>query len=156
MPTVYQVTSLLTLCVALSSLLTLQYPYCQPFLKPHHKVVAFFTVLSIVVSATCIQGFEDLYEFLEASPHRHAKLESVITEPHSRKVSRRSYENQHIMVSNEETFRVTIFYELLDVMISEFERLFNQESRQFFTLLCILNTLKSKKFLVGGHAPGSP
>lgn len=108
------------------------------------------------MSATCIQGFEDLYEFLEASPHRHAKLESVITEPHSRKVSRRSYENQHIMVSNEETFHVTIFNELLDVMISEFERLFNQESRQFFTLLCILNTLKSKKFLVGGHAPGSP
>ena len=113
MPTVYQVTSLLTLCVALSSLLTLQYPYRRPFLKPHHKVVAFFTVLSIVVSATCIHGFEDLYEFLEASPHRHAKLESVITEPHSRKVSRRSYENQHVMVSNEETFHVTIFDYLL-------------------------------------------
>ena len=39
------------------------------------------------------------------------------------------------MVSNEEKFRVTFFSEVLDVMISEFERRFNQESRQFLTLL---------------------
>ena len=45
-----------------------------------------------------------------------------VSEPHSRKVSRcldENRENQHVMVSNEEMFRVTFFYEVLDVMISE-------------------------------------
>lgn len=45
-----------------------------------------------------------------------------VSESHSRKVSCRldeNRENQHVMVSNEEMFRVTFFYEVLDVMISE-------------------------------------
>ena len=52
-------------------------------------------------------------------------------------------------------FRVTFFYEVLDVMISEFERRFNQESRQFLTLLGDLQKRKmvedSVLSTVGAH-----
>ena len=47
------------------------------------------------------------------------------------------------------------FYEVLDVMISEFERRFNQESRQFLTLLGDLQKQKmvedSVLSTVGAH-----
>ena len=42
-----------------------------------------------------------------------------VSEPCSRKISRRldeNQENQHVMVSNEEKFCVTFFYEVLDVI----------------------------------------
>ena len=52
-------------------------------------------------------------------------------------------------------FRVTFFYEVLDVMISEFERRFNQESRQFLILLGDLQKWKmaedSVLSTVGAH-----
>ena len=51
------------------------------------------------------------------------------------------HENQHFLTSNEEIFRVT-FYEVLDIMISEFGRRFNQESRQYLTLLGDLQNRK--------------
>ena len=63
-------------------------------------------------------------------------MDIEIAVPRPRKVTRRldEYdENQHFLTSNEEIFRVT-FYEVLDIMISEFGR-FNQESRQYLTLL---------------------
>ena len=39
-------------------------------------------------------------------------------------------------------FRVNFFYEVLDIMISEFGRRFNQESRQYLTLLGDLQNRK--------------
>ena len=47
---------------------------------------------------------------------------------------------QHILTNNE-MFRVNFFYEVLDIMISEFGR-FNQESRQYLTLLGDLQNRK--------------
>ena len=62
----------------------------------------------------------------------------AVSEPHPRKISRcldDIWQNEHVVVTNEEKLRVDFFYEVLDIMISEFERRFNQESRQYLTLL---------------------
>lgn len=65
--------------------------------------------------------------------------------PRPRKVSRcldENHNNQHFLSSNEEIFRVNFFFEVLDIMISEFGRRFNQESRQYLTLLGDLQNRK--------------
>ena len=70
-------------------------------------------------------------------------IEIAVSRP--RKVSRRLDENpdnQHLLTSNEEIFRINFFYEVLDIMISEFGRRFNQESRQYLTLLGDLQNRK--------------
>ena len=63
--------------------------------------------------------------------------------------------NQHTVSGNGETFRVTIYFEVIDVMVSEFERRFNQESRQYLVLLMpddsTLETIASL-FLLDIHA----
>ena len=49
--------------------------------------------------------------------------------PRPRKVSWHlddNADNQHFLTSNEEVFRVNFFYEVLDIMISEFGRRFNK------------------------------
>ena len=56
-----------------------------------------------------------------------------VSEPRPRKFSRcldDIWQNEHVMVTNEEKLRVNFSYEVLDIMISEFER-FNQKSRQY-------------------------
>ena len=61
-----------------------------------------------------------------------------VTEPRPRKISRRvddNCHNQHTVSGNEETFHVTFYFEVIDIMMSEFERRFNQESRQYLVLL---------------------
>ena len=73
------------------------------------------------------------------------EMEVEITESRPRKVSRRLDDNpdsEHLITDIEEKFRVTFFYEVLDIMISEFERRFNQESRQYLTMLGDLQNRK--------------
>lgn len=68
-----------------------------------------------------------------------------VTETRPRKVSHRLDENwqsQHVMSGNEERFRVNFFYEVLDIILSEFDRRFNQESRQYLMLLGHLQNRK--------------
>ena len=71
-------------------------------------------------------------------------MEIEITESRPRKVSRRlddNHDNEHLILGIEEKFRATFFYEVLDI-ISEFESRFNQESRQYLT---VLGDLRNRK-----------
>ena len=71
-------------------------------------------------------------------------MDIEIALPRPRKVTRsldEHHENQHFLTSNEEIFHVT-FNEVLDIMISEFGTRFNQESRQYLTLLGDLQNRK--------------
>ena len=81
--------------------------------------------------------------FYDEASRLAEEMDIEIAIPRPRKVTRRldeHHENQHILTSNEEIFCVT-FYEILDIMISEFGR-FNQESRQYLTLLGNLQNRK--------------
>ena len=82
--------------------------------------------------------------FYDEASRLTEEMDIEIAVPRPRKATRRLdeyHENQHFLTSNEEIFRVT-FYEVLDIMISEFGRRFNQESRQYLTLLGDLQNRK--------------
>ena len=69
----------------------------------------------------------------------------IVAATRPRKVSRRLDDNpdsQHFLSSNKEIFQINFFYEVLDIMISEFGRRFNQESRKYLTLLGDLQNRK--------------
>ena len=58
-----------------------------------------------------------------------------------RRVSRRmdeNWENEHILLSNEDMYCVNFFYDVLDTILSEYDKRFNQESRQLLTSLGLL------------------
>ena len=68
-------------------------------------------------------------------------------QPRVRKVSRHYDDNpetQHFITNTEEKYRVNFFNEVLDVMLSEFERRFNQESRE---LLLPLGALQKRQLM---------
>ena len=65
-------------------------------------------------------------------------------------------QSQHFPVSSEENFHVTFLYEVLDIMISEFERRFNQDSRQYLTLLGYLLPLSPPHPSPPSTLPSSP
>ena len=84
-------------------------------------------------------------KFFDEASKLADEMEVEITESRPRKVSRRLDDNpdsEHLITDIEEKFRVTFFYEVLDIMISEFERRFNQESRQYLTMLGDLQNRK--------------
>jgi len=68
-----------------------------------------------------------------------------VIEARPRKVSRHLDDNpdtQHFMLHVEDKFRVTFFYEVIDILLSEFEMRFNQESRHYLTVLGDLQNRK--------------
>ncbi|XP_011407856.1 PREDICTED: uncharacterized protein LOC105315057 [Amphimedon queenslandica] len=68
-------------------------------------------------------------------------------QPRVRKISRHYDDNpetQHFIINTEEKYRVNFFYDVLDVMLSEFERRFNQESRE---LLLPLGALQKRQLM---------
>ena len=101
-------------------------------------------VSALQVADTTIKTLKEMRKetafkmFYDEASKMAADMGIEVSEPRPRKVSRHldeNWQNEHVMVSNEEKFRVTFFYEVLDIMVSEFERRFNQESRQYLTLL---------------------
>jgi len=79
------------------------------------------------------------------SMRNEAGLGVEVIEARPRKVSRHLDDNpdtQHFMLHMEDKFRVTFFYEVIDILLSEFERRFNQESRHYLTVLGDLQNRK--------------
>ena len=67
-----------------------------------------------------------------------------VSEPRRRKISRRIDENwqNEYTPSYEESLRVSFYYEVLDIVLNEFNSRFNQESRIFLTFLGELQSRK--------------
>ena len=92
-----------------------------------------------------------------------SEMDIQVAEPRPRKISHRlddDWRNEHVMVSSEDKYRVTFFYEVLDTILSEFDRRFNQESKQYLTLLGDLQNRKmpvdSVFSTIGTHFPIDP
>jgi hypothetical protein len=90
-----------------------------------------------------IRTEEEFKSFYDRAVQLAEELGVEVKEPRQSKVSRRideNFHNQHVVLSNEEKFRAELYYEVIDIMVLEFERRFNQESRQYLKLLSdILN-----------------
>ena len=88
---------------------------------------------------------ETFKKFFNEASKLAEEMEIEIIESRPRKVSRRlddNHKNEHVMLGIEEKLRITFFYEVLDIMISEFESRFNQESRKYLTVLGDLQNRK--------------
>ena len=84
--------------------------------------------------------------FLKIFLMKHQKLADQLgIDKHAmhrqRRVSRQvdeNWENEHILLSNEDMYRVNFFYDVLDTILSEYDKRFNQESQQLLTSLGLL------------------
>ena len=83
--------------------------------------------------------------FYDEASRLAEEMDIEIALPRPRKARRHldeNHDNQQLLTSSEEIFRVNFFNEVLGIMISEFGSRFNQESRQYLTLLGDLQNRK--------------
>ena len=108
-------------------------------------VTALQVVDATITTLKSMRSEETFKKFFNEASKLAEEMEIEITESRPRKVSRRlddNHKNEHVMVGIEEKLRITFFYEVLDIMISEFESRFNQESRKYLTVLGDLQNRK--------------